>query len=139
MTSKPPKGVDGVSPDDSRPRTLKIWIDGAGALLDGQEAKTCVVFENGDVKVTRYGRATNNEMEYTALIQALSDPRSEGAAIYTDSQLLVGQLTQGWKVRAANLAPLNERARALLLQRKATLVWVPREENKAGKVLEKDK
>jgi ribonuclease HI len=118
---------------------LKIWVDGAGAPLEGQKAKACVVFEDRDVKVTRYERGTNNEMEYTALIHALSDPRSEGATIYTDSQLLVGQLTKGWKVRAANLAPLNERARALLLQRKATLVWVPREENRAGKVLEKDK
>ena len=134
-----PKALESVSLGVSRPGAVKIWIDGAGALLEGQEAKTCVAFEDGDVKVTRYGRATNNEMEYTALIHALSDPRSDGATIYTDSQLLVGQLTQGWKVRAANLAPLNERANTLLLQRKATLVWVPREENKAGKVLEKDK
>jgi len=134
-----PKGPESVPLGGLEAKRLEIWIDGAGALLDGQEAKTCVVFEDGDVKVTRYGRATNNEMEYTALIQALSDPRSEGATIYTDSQLLVGQLTKGWKVRAANLAPLNERARVLLLQRKTTLVWVPREENRAGKVLERDK
>ena len=134
-----PKGPDSVSLGDSRPRALKIWIDGAGALLDGQVAKTCVVFEDGDVKVTRYGRATNNEMEYTALIHALSDPRSDGATIYTDSQLLVGQLTKGWNVRAENLQPLNERAKALLEKRRASLIWVPREENRAGKVLEKDK
>jgi len=118
---------------------VKIWTDGAGALLEGQKAKACVVFEDGDVRVTEFDRGTNNEMEYTALIHALSDPRSEGATIFTDSQLLVGQLTQGWKMRAENLRPLNERARALLTQRKATLVWVPREQNRAGKVLEKAK
>lgn len=118
---------------------MKIWTDGAGALLEGQKAKACVVFEDGDVKVTVFDRGTNNEMEYTALIHALSDPRSEGATIFTDSQLLVGQLTQGWKVRAENLRPLNERAMALLIQRKATLVWVPREQNRAGKVLEQAK
>lgn len=118
---------------------MKIWTDGAGALLEGQRAKTCVVFEDGDVKVTEFDRGTNNEMEYTALIQALSDPRADGATIITDSQLLVGQLTKGWKVRAANLAPLNERARALLAERRAALVWVPREVNRAGKVLEKRK
>ena len=116
---------------------MRTWIDGAGALLEGQKAKTCVLFEDGDVKVTEYDHGTNNEMEYTALIQALSDPRSDAGTIFTDSQLLVGQLTRGWKVRAENLRPLNERARALLTQRKATLVWVPREENRAGKVLEK--
>jgi len=118
---------------------VKIWVDGAGALLEGQKAKSCVVFEDGDVKVTRYDRGTNNEMEYTALLQALSDPRGDSATIYTDSQLLVGQLTKGWKVRAGNLRPLNERAKALLDERKATLIWIPREENRAGKVLEKDK
>ncbi len=118
---------------------MKAWIDGAGALLEGRKAKTCVVFEDGDVKVTRYDRGTNNEMEYTALVQALSDPRAEGATVHTDSQLLVGQLTKGWKVRAGNLQPLNERARSLLDRKRATLIWVPREENRAGKVLEKDK
>jgi len=118
---------------------VRIWTDGAGALLEGQKAKACVVFEDGDVKITEFDRGTNNEMEYTALIHALSDPRSEGATIYTDSQLLVGQLTKGWKVRAENLQPLNERAKSLLDKRKATLIWIPREENRAGKVLEKDK
>jgi ribonuclease HI len=118
---------------------MKIWTDGAGASLEGQKAKTCIVFEDGDVKVTEYDHGTNNEMEYTALIQALSDPRADGATIFTDSQLLVGQLTRKWKVRAENLRPLNERARPLLTRRKATLVWVPREENRAGKVLEKAK
>ena len=118
---------------------MRIWVDGAGALLEGQKAKACVVFEDGDVKVTEFDRRTNNEMEYTALIHALSDPRSDRATVSTDSQLLVGQLTKGWKVRAANLVPLNQRARALLAERRATLVWVPREVNRAGKVLEKAK
>ena len=30
---------------------MKVWVDGAGALLEGQKAKSCVVFEDGDVKV----------------------------------------------------------------------------------------
>ena len=118
---------------------MNIWIDGAGAPLPRQKAKACVVFEDGDVRVTTYESGTNNEMEYQALLLALEDPRSDGATVHTDSQLLVGQLTKGWKVRAGNLRPLNERAKALLDERKATLIWIPREENRAGKVLEKDK
>ena|SRR2546422_7479984 len=118
---------------------MKIWIDGAGALLEGQKAKTCVVFEDGDVRVTEHGRKTNNEMEYAALIAALSDPRSDGATILTDSQLLVGQLTQGWRVKAENLKPPHSEARKLLGERRAALLWVPRGENRAGKVLEKSK
>src|SRR2546425_4397580 len=71
-TSRPPRAVsggDGETPKElecvslgvSRPGAVKIWIDGAGALLEGQEAKTCVVFEDGDVKVTRYGPAPHHE------------------------------------------------------------------------------
>jgi len=118
---------------------VKIWIDGAGAPLPGQRAKTCVVFENGEERVTAFDSGTNNEMEYGALLEALSDDRSDGATIYTDSQLLVGQLTKGWKVNAENLRPLHAKARVLLSRRRAALVWVPREENRAGKVLEKRK
>ncbi len=40
-------------------------------------------------------------------------------------------------MRAENLKSLNETARALLAQKRATLVWVPREQNRAGKELER--
>jgi ribonuclease HI len=118
---------------------LKVWIDGAGALLPGQKAKTCVVFEDSEVRTAVHDAGTNNEMEYGALLEALGDDRAQGATIFTDSQLLVGQLTRGWKVNAENLKPLHAEAKELLGRRKATLVWIPREENRAGKVLEKDK
>jgi ribonuclease HI len=62
------------------------------------------------------GTATNNEAEYGTLIAALKDlfnrisRASESASAYsllihTDSQLVVGRLTQGWKAKAANLRP----------------------------------
>jgi ribonuclease HI len=116
---------------------MKIWVDGAGALLLGQKAKTCVLFEGSEAKVTEYDQGTNNEMEYGALIEALSDSRSQGATIYSDSGLVVGQVVQGWKVKADNLRPLVGQARALLAERQARLEWVSREQNLAGKVLER--
>lgn len=118
---------------------MKVWIDGSGAPLPGQRARTCVVFEDGQVRTEVYESGTNNEMEYRALLSALSDARTERATIFTDSQLLVGQLRQGWKVNAENLRPLHSEAKTLLTQRAADLVWVPREENRAGWVLEKSK
>jgi len=118
---------------------MKIWIDGAGAPLPGQTARTCVMFEDGQVRVEAYETGTNNEMEYRALLSALADARAERATIFTDSQLLVGQLTRGWKVKAENLRPLHSEAKTFLTQRMANLVWVPREQNEAGKVLEKRK
>ena len=86
------------------------------------------------------GTATNNEAEYQTLIAALKDlsSRIQGAAsslsaysllIYTDSQLVVSQLTQGWKVKAANLRPLVDEAAALMQTfGRCDLVKVPRDE-----------
>ncbi len=116
---------------------MKVWVDGAGVSLLGQKAKICVLFEGSEAKVTQYDQGTNNEMEYGALIEALSDPRSQGATIYTDSELVVGQVSGGMKVKADHLRPLVEQARALRAERQARLVWVSREQNLAGKVLER--
>ena len=71
------------------------------------------------------GTATNNEAEYRILIAALKDllsriqragkaPSAYSLVVQTDSQLVVGQLTQGWQVKAANLRPLVDEAGGLL-------------------------
>ena len=94
------------------------------------------------------GTATNNEAEYQTLIVALKDlsgriqraaksPSAYSLLIHTDSQLVVGQLTQGWKVKAANLRPLVDEATDLLklfgrcdpsTSLRTSLVKVPRDE-----------
>jgi ribonuclease HI len=86
------------------------------------------------------GVTTNNQAEYVALISALVDlrgrieragksPRNYSVAVHTDSQLLVGQLTQGWQVKAANLRSLVDEAAALIQSfGRCDLVKVPREE-----------
>ena len=86
------------------------------------------------------GTATNNEAEYRTLIAALKDligriqkagrsPASYSLLAYTDSQLMVGQITQGWQVKAANLRPLIDEAKSRLKAfGRADLVKVPRDE-----------
>jgi ribonuclease HI len=86
------------------------------------------------------GTATNNEAEYGTLIAALKDligriqkagrsPAAYSVLVYTDSQLVVGQVTQGWQVKASNLRPLIDEARGLLKAfGRADLVKIPREE-----------
>ena len=86
------------------------------------------------------GTATNNEAEYRTLIAALKDllgriqkacrcPSAYSLLVYTDSQLIVGQVTQGWQVKAANLRPLIDEARSLLKAfGRADLVKAPRDE-----------
>ena len=86
------------------------------------------------------GTATNNEAEYQTLIAALKDlvgriqradraPSGYSLLAHTDSQLMVGQLTQGWKVKAANLRPLVDEATNLMQAfGRCDLVKVPRDE-----------
>jgi len=116
---------------------MNIWIDGSGALLPGQKARYCVLFEGDKPIVEEFDSGTGNEMEYMALLRALEDFRSEGATIYSDSQLVVFQLSQKYGVAAENLRPLYEKCKRLVETRKATLIWIKREENRAGKVLER--
>ena len=86
------------------------------------------------------GTATNNEAEYRTLIAALKDllgriqkagrsPAAYSVLVYTDSQLIVGQVSQGWQVKATNLRPLIDEVKTLLKAfGKADLVKVPRDE-----------
>ena len=120
-------------------------VDG-GALLNGAENRGYGSYQlstRDDRRQTvrlDLGTATNNEAEYRTLIAALKDlisriaragksPAKYSVVIQTDAQLLVGQLTQGWQVKAANLRPLVDEAAALLKSfGLAQLEKVPREE-----------
>ena len=88
-----------------------------------------------------FGRGvTNNEAEYRTLITGLEDllgrirhadksPAEYSLLVHTDAQLLVGQLTQGWQVKAANLRPLVDEAAGLIQAfGRCDLVKVPRDE-----------
>jgi ribonuclease HI len=88
-----------------------------------------------------FGRGvTNNEAEYRTFIAALQDlasriqragksPSGYSLLVHTDSQLMAGQLTQGWKIKAASLRPLVDEAAALIqIFGRCDLVKVPREE-----------
>jgi ribonuclease HI len=91
---------------------------------------------------------TNNEAEYRTLIAGLRDlvsriqrtgkfPSHYSLLVHTDSQLMVGQLTEGLQVKAANLRPLVDEVAALIqvlgrcdpsASLRTGLVKVPREE-----------
>ncbi|RLJ08630.1 MAG: hypothetical protein DRP12_00250 [Candidatus Aenigmatarchaeota archaeon] len=113
---------------------MKIWIDGSG--WNGRESKWIVVFEDGTIRRGSIPEErTNNQMEYEALINALklADPGDE---ILTDSQLLVGHLKRGWRVKTQHLLPLFLKAKKLIEEKNIKLTWVPRRENLAGNLLE---
>src|SRR5258708_1497687 len=71
--------------------------------------------------------STNNEAEYATLIRLLEQiPGASKCEIRTDSMLMVGQLTQDWKVKAQNLVGFYLLAKEQLERTGATLKWVPR-------------
>jgi ribonuclease HI len=113
-----------------------IYVDGSG--WNGRRCGWCVLREGQDPIITESAiKHSNNEAEYIAVIEALQMKKAKGSTIYSDSQLVVNQVNGEWACKTPLLKPLRDQAQELLKKKKATLVWVPREENKAGKVLER--
>jgi ribonuclease HI len=115
-----------------------IYIDGAsrgnpghagiGVLITDQEGQVLL-------EITEYlGQATNNIAEYTALIRGLEEGLKTGATevlVYSDSELIVKQLTGLYRVKNEGLIPLFRQVLQLRQKyRKFHIVHVPREKNK---------
>jgi len=114
---------------------MNIWIDGSPALRQNQQGRIALVYEDGRTLVAEIGYCTSNEAEYQALIEALRTCNN-GDVINTDSELLVGHLSKGWKVNAENLKGYCKKAKELLEQKGCKLVFVDRKNNRAGKLME---
>jgi len=107
---------------------LNIYIDGSCAPKNpgGTPAWGCLFLRNGLPIDTLAGlagaeaseKATNNLAEYMAFINALKETKRRGwnddhITIFTDSQLLHGQLELGWKVKSPNLIGIHKKAAEL--------------------------
>jgi len=79
---------------------------------------------------------TVNEEEYLGVIAALKMCQP-GDSVFTDSQLVFGQVCRGWKCNHDHLRTLRDEAMALKGARRAGLQWVGRNENVAGKIMER--
>ncbi|HLD75526.1 MAG TPA: RNase H family protein [Candidatus Norongarragalinales archaeon] len=115
---------------------MNIYFDGSG--WNKRESKFCVVFGNGQPTIIRRftENKTNNEMEYAGLLEALTHAKP-GDEIFTDSQLIYHQVfTRKYRVKKEHIKLLAEKAIHLIQTKKVTLTWIPREQNKAGHVLE---
>ena len=105
-------------------------------FVDANPTNYAVVDENGDLALSgKFEKpVTNNEAEYYAVIRGLEvDGVTE---ILSDSQLVVNQLNMNYHIREDRLRELAKivwkRAKA---KGKIKFTWIPRKENKAGKVL----
>ena len=116
------------------------------AYCDGSTTKGCYIIEGETAVLFPYkGRVTVNAGEYLALIALLKavEKRAgefqEGLTIYMDSELVVNQIVGWYQCRNYALSLLLARAWLALGKIQCKLFWIPREENKAGQVLEADK
>ena len=83
---------------------------------------------------------TSNYAEYTALAEALKKLRAlriEGdVLVRSDSKLLVGLMSQGWKVKGGMYVQKLKEARDLTKGfRSVRFEWVPREQNQEADLL----
>jgi len=83
---------------------VSIYTDGACSGNPGPAGIGVVIIYNGHKKeISEYiGEATNNIAEVKAVIVGLSQlkyPEKTHVKLYTDSQWVVGALTQNWKVK----------------------------------------
>jgi ribonuclease HI len=83
---------------------------------------------------------TSNFAEYTALAEALKKLRALGAEgdvlIRSDSKLLVGQMSEGWKVKGGLYVEKLKEVRDLMREfGSIRFEWVPREQNQEADLL----
>ncbi len=125
----PEGGQGGVS--------LRVHTDGASRGNPG-EAGIGVVIEDQHGKeikeIRRYiGKATNNQAEYTALLEGLKaahELSADNLTVFADSELLVKQMKGEYRVKHPQLQPLFTQAKSLTLNFKYfNILHVPREKN----------
>ena len=79
------------------------------------------------------GKTTISEAEYGAVLLGLYNARMLGAKtvdLYSDSQLIVRQITGQYRCKAANLKPYLEEVREEIKQfDHVSVTWIPREKN----------
>ncbi|TDC89425.1 bifunctional RNase H/acid phosphatase [Saccharopolyspora aridisoli] len=110
---------------------------GCGAVV--LDADTRAVLAERAIEL---GETTNNVAEYQGLIAGLRAARELGAAqvsVRMDSKLVIEQMAGRWKVKHANLQPLNAVARELAADfERIDYEWIPRAENSAADKLAND-
>ncbi|MFN7991121.1 MAG: ribonuclease HI family protein [Candidatus Micrarchaeia archaeon] len=120
------------------------FTDGASLGNPGPMGIGIVIYRDGLVieELSEYiGSGTNNIAEYTAIIKALETARSIGEMevhIKSDSELVVRQLNNEYRVKDPKLVPLKKDVERLCSGIKVSFEHIPREKNSAADTLSKE-
>lgn len=120
------------------PEKITVHTDGGSRGNPGPAAAGFVITDDKANKIISrgiyLGRATNNFAEYTAVCKALEAAENFGAKsieIYSDSELLVKQLSGQYKVKSRQLRPLFRRTVEMLERYDYKQIeFIPRDKNK---------
>ena len=114
---------------------INIYVDGSGGTNSGYGY---FVKETGESFYEQKPDLTNNQAEYLAIISALNKyvDSDEEITIYSDSKNTVNQLNHEFAINNEELRNLAREAWEIIGKfSNLTIVWVPRKENLAGKML----
>lgn len=141
-----------INGDVRKAKEAKIYIDACCRGNPGESSVAVIIKDFSDNKLfcesKPVGNMTNNAAEYNGLINALEHALKFGikkAYVFSDSKLVVNQVSGIFKIKNENIAQLAARAQQLKKQfDKFQIVHVPRENNQeadwlANQALKKEK
>lgn len=117
----------------------KIYVDGGVGSSYCHVAWVDVIAKEAKFIIYPQGsghKFTNNEAEYWAVIEALKVHLKQNIMLHSDSQLIVGHLSKGWKVNYEHLDNLRMEVVKLCDHRNVDFRWCKRSKNIAGILLE---
>lgn len=117
---------------------LIIYTDGGARNNPGPAAGGIVIKDEHEKEIKKiakfFGVQTNNQAEYLAVIEALTEAAKIGARelqLFLDSKLIVEQLNRNYKIKNKQLQALFIKAWNLTLKFKNIKInFIPREKNK---------
>jgi ribonuclease HI len=114
---------------------ISIFVDGSGGSNSGYGY---FVKETGESFYEKKPELTNNQAEYLAIISALNkfvDSKDE-ITIFSDSKNTVNQLNHEFAINNEQLRNFAREAWGIIPKFPSlSIVWIPRKENLAGKML----
>ena len=114
---------------------ISVYVDGSGGSDGGFGF---FVKETGESFYEKKSEITNNQAEYLAIISALKkfvDTDNE-ITIFSDSKNTVNQLNHEFAINNEKLRDLARESWVIIGKfSNLSIVWIPRKENLAGKML----
>jgi ribonuclease HI len=120
---------------------LIAYVDGGSHGNPGPSGIGVVIEASGGetVRIAKWiGHQDNNVAEYVALLEALQHAVSVNAKalhVYSDSEVVVKQMTGEYNCRSPRLHSLNWTCRKLARSLKFSIAHVPRERNRDANAL----